>query len=324
MQEPLFLRPVFHQKLWGGRQLERDFDYDLPAGDIGECWVISGHPHGPNQIANGVYKGQLLSDIYITQPELFGHPQMKRFPLLTKILDAEAPLSVQVHPGDEYAAANAHDLGKTECWYVIHAEPGAYLIYGHHAQTKAQLTEMVQKGDWEHLLRKQPVKSGDFVYVPSGTIHALTAGIEVLETQQSSDTTYRLYDWDRVDQVTGKKRALHIQQSLDVITVPFQQPNLHQDSVQCGKSTITELVGPPQSRYFSVFKNDINDTVKYDDRRGPYMLFSVIRGQGTLTVAGKHYSLVKGQHFIIPHDVSTWEISGQMLLISSTPSAKNY
>ena len=131
MTEPLFLKPVFHEKIWGGRRLAEDFNYDIPDGTIGECWAISGHPHGPNVIENGEFKGQLLPDVYAQHPEVFGNPKSKVFPLLTKILDAEASLSVQVHPDNAYAEEHEHELGKTECWYVIHADEGAYLTYGH-------------------------------------------------------------------------------------------------------------------------------------------------------------------------------------------------
>lgn len=324
MQEPLFLKPIFHPKLWGGRKLENDFGYKLPDGNIGECWAISGHSHGPNEVANGPYKGKLLSDLYVTEPQLFGQPQSKRFPLLVKILDAEAALSVQVHPNDEYAQKYENDRGKTECWYVINAEPGAYLIYGHHAKSKAQLEQMIKTGDWNELLRKQPVKTGDFFYVPSGTVHALTKGIEVLETQQSSDITYRIYDWDRVDKRTGKKRSLHIQQSLNVITVPFKMPEVASERTHKGNSIITKLVSPPDSKYFSVFENKINGTVDYHRGRNPFMLYSVISGQGKLEIDGNQYAIAKGQHFIIPNDVLSWNISGNLLLISSTPSPGNY
>ncbi|MCT4486706.1 mannose-6-phosphate isomerase, class I [Levilactobacillus parabrevis] len=324
MQEPLFLKPIFHSKLWGGRKLEKDFGYTLPDGNIGECWAISGHLHGPNEVANGTYKGKLLSDLYVSEPQLFGQPQLKRFPLLIKILDAESALSVQVHPDDDYAEVHENDSGKTECWYVINAEPDAYLIYGHRAKSKEQLAQMIKAGAWNELLRKQPVKAGDFFYVPSGTVHALTKGIEVLETQQSSDVTYRMYDWDRVDKHTGKKRSLHIQQSLDVITVPFEMPKITSKVSHEGDSTITKLVSPPDSKYFSVFENEIKGTVDYHRGKNPFMLYSVIKGQGVLEIGGKQYTIVKGQHFIVPNGVLDWSISGDLLLISSTPSPGNY
>ena len=120
---------------------------------------------------NGSYKGQTLTDVFAAHRELFSNQPGDRFPMLTKILDAKTNLSVQVHPDDEYAAVHEYELGKTECWYVLATEPGAQMIYGHHAQTKAELTEMIDKGEWDKLLRFVPVKPGDFLYVPSGTIH---------------------------------------------------------------------------------------------------------------------------------------------------------
>ncbi|WP_010580802.1 mannose-6-phosphate isomerase, class I [Liquorilactobacillus vini] len=320
MPEPLFLKPVFHEKLWGGRLLAKDFGYQLPAGKIGECWAISGHPHGPNQITNGRFKGQLLPDVYASQPELFGNPGSKVFPLLIKFLDAEASLSVQVHPDNAYAAEHEGELGKTECWYVLHAEPGAYLIYGHHAKTRAELRQMIESGDWEHLLRKKYVKTGDFVFVPSGTIHALNQGIEVIETQQSSDTTYRLYDYDRVDQKTGQKRELHLQQSIDVTAVPFKEPVLKIKTQKVGESTITTLVEPPISPYFSVYKWDVAGELSLTRGQRSYVLASVIAGSGSLEVDGKVYDIKKGTNFILPHDIKEWTLTGNLSLVASNPA----
>ena len=214
------------------------------------------------------------------------------FPLLTKILDAEASLSVQVHPDDEYAAEHEHELGKTECWYVISAEPGSYLTYGHSAKTRSQLKDLIDHQEWGQLFLKRPVKAGDFVYVPSGTIHALNKGIVVLETQQSSDTTYRLYDYDRVDATTGQKRALHLQQATDVTTVPFEEPHLTPVVEHRGSSTITTLVAPPLSPYFTVYKWEVSGELSLIAQR-PYTLVSVIKGQGQLTVDGDAYPLQK-------------------------------
>ena len=154
LRESLFLKPVFHEKIWGGRHLATDFGYQIPEGTIGECWAISGHPHGPNIITNGQYKGQLLPKVYQQHPELFGNPSSSVFPLLTKILDANASLSIQVHPNDAYAEKHEHELGKTECWYVIHAEPGAYLTYGHTAKTRAELIKMIDNHQWAKLVSK--------------------------------------------------------------------------------------------------------------------------------------------------------------------------
>ena len=317
MTEPLFLKPVFHKKIWGGRRLAEDFNYDIPDGTIGECWAISGHPHGPNVIENGEFKGQLLPDVYANHPEVFGNPKSKVFPLLTKILDAEASLSVQVHPDNAYAEEHEHELGKTECWYVIHADEGAYLTYGHTAKTREELKEMINNHEWQKLFDKKPVKTGDFVYVPSGTLHALNKGIVVLETQQSSDTTYRIYDYDRVDKKTGKKRDLHLKQSIDVTTVPFKEPELHITSEKIGNSEVTTLITQPDSPFFSVYKWDVNGKLTRKHEHGSYTLMSVIDGEGTLTADGKTYPLKKGVHLLMPATIDEWQLDGKMLIIAS-------
>ncbi|WP_125707163.1 mannose-6-phosphate isomerase, class I [Companilactobacillus zhongbaensis] len=322
MSEPLFLKPVFHQKLWGGRKLESAFGYDLPDGNIGECWAISGHPHGRSMVENGELAGQYVDDLWKDHKELFGDPKGEVFPLLTKILDAEASLSVQVHPDNEYAEKHEHELGKTECWYVIDAEPGSYLIYGHHAKTKEQLDSMIESGDWDHLLRKVPVKTGDFFYVPSGTVHALNKGIMVLETQQSSDTTYRLYDYDRVEKSTGKKRELHIKQSEDTIMVPHEDPKLNIVKRSEGKNEFTTFVQPPVSPYFAVYRWQIKEPAVFNHEIGKYTLVSVIDGTGLLTIDGNDYKLAKGQHFIIPATVSQWTLDGVDLDVIASESGE--
>ena len=168
MQEPMFLKPVFQEKIWGGSRLKSVFGFDIPNDKIGEDWAISAHPHGVSVVENGEFKGQKLDDLWKEHKELFGHPTEPVFPLLIKILDAEDELSVQVHPDDAYGMKHEGELGKTECWYIIDAEPGAEIIYGHHAKTREELAEMIKEGRWDDLLKKVPVKKGDFFYVPSG------------------------------------------------------------------------------------------------------------------------------------------------------------
>lgn len=319
MAEPLFMKPVFHEKIWGGRKLAEDFNYQIPDGKIGECWAISGHPHGSTMIKNGLYKGQMLPAVYQQHPELFGNPKGQTFPLLVKILDAEDNLSVQVHPDDAYAKEHGQSRGKTECWYIISAEPGAEMIYGHNAKTKQQLAEMVHDGDWEHLLNKLPVKSGDFIFAPAGTVHALNEGIVALETQQSSDTTYRLYDYDRVDAKTGQKRPLHLQQAIDTATVPFVMSKLNPEVEHVGKSTITTLVSPPVAKAFTVWKWQINGDLHRSRGSNPYLCCSVIKGEGVIMVEGEMYPLKPGDHFILTSDIADWTMSGDLLMIASAP-----
>ena len=178
---------------------------------------------------------------------------------------------------------------------------------------------MIEKGAWEQLLRKVPVKEGDFLYVPSGTIHAIGAGIMVLETQQSSDTTYRLYDFDRVDQKTGQKRELHLKQSIEVTNVPHVDPVLNRQEYQVGDAKITRFVA---TEFFAIYKWQLDGQADLSRQDALYTLVSVLDGQGSLIVDGQTYPLKKGMHFILPNDVKNWRLSGQMMLIASEPGKK--
>lgn len=317
MQEPLFLKPVFQEKIWGGSRLRTVFGFDIPNDKIGEDWAISAHPHGVSVVENGSFKGWKLDDLWKEHKELFGHPTEPVFPLLIKILDAEDDLSVQVHPDDAYGMAHEGELGKTECWYIIDAEPGAEIIYGHHAKTREELAEMIQDSRWDDLLKKVPVKKGDFFYVPSGTIHAIGKGIMILETQQSSDTTYRVYDYDRKDD-QGNTRELHIQQSVDVTTVPAKAPELQIKEIRQGNSSIVTYV---ETEFFNVYEWDIKGITSFK-KQAPYTLMTVIDGAGELVIGNQTYSLEKGTSAILPSDITEWKVQGELSIIASEPGKK--
>ena len=317
MQEPLFLKPVFQEKIWGGSRLRTVFGFDIPNDKIGEDWAISAHPHGVSVVENGPFKGWKLDDLWKEHKELFGHPTEPVFPLLIKILDAEDDLSVQVHPDDAYGMAHEGELGKTECWYIIDAEPGAEIIYGHHAKTREELAEMIQDSRWDDLLKKVPVKKGDFFYVPSGTIHAIGKGIMILETQQSSDTTYRVYDYNRKDD-QGNTRELHIQQSVDVTTVPAKAPELQIKEIRQGNSSIVTYV---ETEFFNVYEWDIKGITSFK-KQAPYTLMTVIDGAGELVIGNQTYSLEKGTSAILPSDITEWKVQGELSIIASEPGKK--
>ncbi|WEG73759.1 mannose-6-phosphate isomerase, class I [Vagococcus intermedius] len=318
MEQPLFLAPVFQEKIWGGDKLNTVFGYDLPEGKIGECWAISAHKNGTCHVENGPYKGKKLDELWANNRELFGNAEGDVFPLLTKILDANDDLSVQVHPDDSYGLKHEGELGKTECWYVIDAEEGAEIIYGHHATSREELSQMIEEGRWDDLLRRIKVKKGDFFHVPSGTIHAIGAGIMILETQQSSDTTYRVYDYDRKGD-DGQTRELHIKQSVDVTTVPHHDPKLAIKQTNLGNSSITEYVRTP---FFNVYEWLISGVTTFKQQAN-YTLVSVLEGAGHLVLTdGKEeysYDLAKGSHFILPNQIKSWRLEGDMQLIASEP-----
>ena len=314
MSQPLFLQSVMQEKIWGGTRLRDEFGYEIPSDHVGEYWAISAHPHGVSVVKNGPYAGMGLNQLYTEHRELFGNRPEPVFPLLTKILDANDWLSVQVHPDDAYGMEHEGELGKTECWYIIAADEGAEIIYGHHAQSKEELRQMIEAKEWDDLLARVPVKAGDFFYVPSGTMHAIGSGILILETQQSSDTTYRVYDFDRKDD-QGNLRELHIEQSIDVLNLgapansrPVEEKVDHLSS--------TLLVA---NDFFGVHKWVVNGEVRFE-KTHDYSLLSVLSGQGSLQVDGKDYPIQKGSHFILPSDVESWTLEGQGLeLIVSHP-----
>lgn len=318
--KPIFLKPYFRPKIWGGRKLETVLNYNIPQGQVGEAWVISGYNDAASIVESGSLKGQPLNKVYENHPEIFGNPSNKKFPLLIKFLDANDNLSVQVHPDDEYARVHENDSGKTECWYILDAEPGAKLIYGHHAENKSELRNYIENNKWQELFRYVPVKKGDFLYVPAGTVHALTKGILAIETQQSSDVTYRLYDWDRVDHKTGKKRELHLRQSLDTIRVPHVDPKLNIKEVLKDDAKIKILAQPPFSPHFYLWQIDVNGNFDWELANHPYMLVSVIKGQGKFIVDHIEYEIKLGSNFIIPNDAKEFKFIGKNLrLVISAP-----
>ncbi|MFY0999564.1 mannose-6-phosphate isomerase, class I [Streptococcus sp. AD045-1] len=314
MSEPLFLQSVMQEKIWGGTRLRDEFGYEIPSDKVGEYWAISAHPHGVSTIKNGRFAGTGLDQLYAEHRELFGNSGEPVFPLLTKILDANDWLSVQVHPDDHYAMEHEGELGKTECWYVIAAEEGAEIIYGHNAKSREELRQQIEKKEWDKLLTKVPVKAGDFFYVPSGTIHAIGSGILILETQQSSDTTYRVYDFDRKD-AKGNLRELHLEKSIDVLNIGAPA-NSRPVTLKADDLTSTLLVA---SDFFAVYKWEVSGKVDIE-KTAAYLLVSVLAGRGVLTVDGETYPIAKGDHFILPSDVEAWTFEGQDLeMIVSHP-----
>ena len=229
---PLTFTPVFKDYIWGGRNLER-LGRALPEGIIAESWEIAGHNDGTSLVDNGYWTGKKLTEVHTELGlDLIGHnnawaQERGKFPLLIKILDANRPLSVQVHPDDDYALANeGNELGKTEMWVVLQAKPGAELILGVKAGTTPQnFRAGIESGALEPYLHSLPVKVGDHVCVPAGTLHAIMDGLLIAEIQQNSNTTYRVYDWNCLG-ADGQARPLHVDKALDVINFEQVEPGI--------------------------------------------------------------------------------------------------
>lgn len=231
---PLLFRPVLKDYLWGGRNLASRLGRALPAdGVIAESWEIAAHEDGASVVENGPYAGQTLTQVHAALGiDLIGTNNAwaqarGKFPLLIKLLDAAAPLSVQVHPDDAYALAHeGNELGKSEMWVVLHAEPDAELIVGVAAGvTREAFRQAIAENRLEPFLHRLPVRAGDHVCVPAGTLHAIMGGLLIAEIQQNSNTTYRVYDWGRVG-ADGKGRPLHVEQALAVIDFDRVAPQI--------------------------------------------------------------------------------------------------
>ncbi|MGI6108132.1 MAG: type I phosphomannose isomerase catalytic subunit [Lachnospiraceae bacterium] len=310
--ELIFLKPVFKQMIWGGNRLRTDFGYDIPGDNTGECWAIGAHPNGDCEIAEGRYAGKTLSELWRDHRELFGNLPGDRFPLLIKIIDAKNDLSIQVHPDDAYAKEHENgSLGKMECWYILDAQPGQTIVIGHNAKNHEEVRSMIEGHRWSEFIREIPCRKGDFFQINPGTVHAIKGGTLILETQQNSDITYRVYDYDRLQ--NGKPRQLHVQQSIDVIRAPFHPEDAvtERTSEKVQDAVIETLVTCPR---YQVQKTELNGTLTRE-WEAPFVNLSVLEGEGT--IEGK--PVKKGVHLIIPYHYGPVEMKGRMMMITSTP-----
>ena len=310
----IFPAPIFHEKIWGGRKLATDFGYEIPDGPIGECWAISAHPNGDCVVSGGAWDGMHLSELWDQHRELFGNVEGDRFPLLVKIIDAKDHLSVQVHPDDAYAAEHENgSLGKRECWYVLAVDPGTKIVIGQRAHDRAELAQMIEEGRWDDMLNLVPCHVGDFFPIEPGTVHAIQGGTLILETQQSSDVTYRVYDYDRV-QNDGSTRELHIQQSLDVVDYGMEAP-------ASGEVTAPEVDGVTELMECPNFVVDRVRVVgeKNVEQEWPFLCVSVIEGSGTVSAseAGVEHEIARGTHFLAPAGCGELRFTGDMTLVTS-------
>jgi len=314
---PLTFEPVFRDYIWGGRNLETKLGRDLPPGPVAESWEISAHPSSPTRVDNGPLAGQTLPQVLdLLQLDLVGsrsQPMLERgkFPLLVKLLDANKPLSVQVHPDDQYAARHEDgELGKTEMWYILHAEPEAHLIYGlKDGVTPDDFRQALEDGALAACLHRLPVKAGDAIFIPSGSLHAVLEGILLAEIQQNSDTTYRVYDWNRVGD-DGKPRELHIDKAMDVINFdqvepgPYS-PQLLEDSPGLRREMITS------SAYFNVEKVSFGQagaTFKGECDGHTFEIWGAMSGQSRVNWAGQPLELPGVRFTLLPAALGPFEI----------------
>ncbi len=308
MNDIIRLEPVFKNMIWGGEKLEKEFGYTIPSNTTGECWAISAHKNGDCIIKNGDYAGRPLSWLWDNHRELFGEASGRVFPLLVKIIDAKADLSIQVHPDDAYALEKENGaLGKTECWYILDCDEDGEIIVGHNAKNQEELRNMISENRFMDLIRVLPIKKGDFFQIEPGTVHAIKKGTLLLETQQNSDITYRLYDYDRLEQ--GKPRELHIDKSIDVIRCPHTDSDISrkqesnpdydvEELIACSSYTVTRLIIHGEQEFRQEYK---------------FLNVSITDGSGWID----GHPIIKGDHFILPYGYGSYVLKGNMELILS-------
>ncbi len=313
MQSILVLEPIFKEMIWGATKLHDSFGFELPSDKTGEAWVVSAHPEGDARISNGELKGQTLSEVYKNNRSLFGNGKNMKFPLMIKIIDANQDLSVQVHPNDEYAAIYENSYGKTECWYVLDCPKETKMVMGHHAKTKLELRELIDKEEFDQLMNVITIKPKDFFFIPSGMIHAICSGTLIYEVQQNSNITYRVYDYHRTDD-QGNPRALHLDKAMDVTTVPQGIAEVHPQYTQNGSLSVTRFV---ECEYFSLSKIECADAGKYVYNEA-YIIVGCIEGSGNVN----GIEVKKGTHFIVLNGQDTLTIEGAMTLMISIPNEK--
>lgn len=309
MQKVLILEGKFLEKIWGGQRLKSEFAYPIEGENIGEYWAISAMESYPSIVTNGKLKGENLKDTYKNYGQLFGNSNDKELPLLVKIIDAKDDLSIQVHPDDQMAVKIENSLGKSECWYILN-ENESSIIYGIKAKNKEQAIKLIDEEKWDELLKEVKVNKDDFFYVPAGTVHAIKKGCLILEIQQASDLTYRLYDYDRTDK-NGKMRELHLEKSKEAIKI-----NELDNKKEIEKFDTYQKTDLTANEFFQVRKYQIKSKTKLK-RENPYLLEAVIEGSGKLIVDEEIYPIKKGDFFILTNEVDDYYFDGDVTVVES-------
>ena len=286
-QQPLKFEPLFMERIWGGRRLETLYGKRLPAGaPIGESWEIVDRPEAQSVVQDGPWRGRTLHDLWLNhRREVFGEvADAPRFPLLIKLLDAQDKLSLQVHPPPQVAAELAGEP-KTECWYIAEAAPGAELYVGIKPDSSpTAFQEAVTKGNAEEHVHRLAVTSGDTMFLPSGRLHAIGAGNVIVEVQQNSDTTYRVFDWNRTD-ADGIARTLHVEESLRSINFDDRAPALVRPE---GEALV-------RHELFELEKWELREP-RHGAARGEFAIVCCL--SGAVECAGA--SIAPGEFFLLP------------------------
>lgn len=318
MLYPLKFKPIYKERIWGGRKIETAFGKKLPAGEkIGESWELSGVDGDISVVSNGQLKGnnlQELTEIYMG--DLVGDKVFEKygeeFPLLIKLIDADDNLSIQVHPDDKLAAERHNSFGKTEMWYVVGHEAGAELYLGFNQPVdKEKYLEYLKAGKLAELLTAYKVQDGDSFFIPAGTIHAIGKGLLIAEIQQTSDITYRVFDWNRVDPKTGQGRELHTELALDAIEYKSRSDYKTVAAPKVNAPVTLEKCPYFQTNSLIVDGETVRDYAALDS----FVIYICLEGNLELAYEGGVETMKKGETVLVPAELNEITLKGKGKLL---------
>lgn len=311
---PIVFKPILKNRIWGGTKLKTCLGKQIESGGVGESWELSGVDNDVSVVANGAYSGMSLDQLLAKYPqEMLGKRIFDRFkyqfPLLFKFLDAKEDLSIQLHPSNELALKRHHSFGKTEMWYVMKADPGSRVVVDFKEGVKEEdyLYHLNEK-TLPSILNEIEVKQGDVFFIKTGTVHAIGKGVLLAEIQQTSDITYRVYDWDRVD-ANGKSRELHVDMALEAINYNKKESVI---SYSKAINSDNEVVTCP---YFTVNYIPLNGTFVKQNNMDCFVVYVCADGECVFTIEGHAYSYKKGDTILVPASVETIKIEGEATLL---------
>lgn len=307
---PLKFTPIFKYRIWAGEKLKTELGKEYSEENIGESWEISDVSGDETIVAEGFFKGKSLRELIVQfKSEFVGEAVYDKFgeefPLLIKFIDAKTQLSIQVHPNNEVAKKRHKSLGKNEMWYVMQADKNAELVVGLEKKiNKNEFDAHLKNNTILDVLHHENVKKGDTFYIPAGRIHAIGAGVLLAEIQQTSNITYRIYDYDRVDTKTGEKRELHNDMAIDVIDYEVQDS--HKTMYSLEENISKELVHSP---FFKANILEINSTIEKDySSIDSFVIFMCVEGVMDLLYEGEVYTINNGETLLLPASINKVEL----------------
>lgn len=317
--EILSLYPTLKETIWGGRTLIDDYGFETDGDNAAEAWLLSCHKDGPSFVLNGEYKGKTLSEVIGAEGKVVlgtNNRDIRDFPVLIKIIDARDKLSVQVHPDDDYAYKYENENGKTEAWYVLKCDEGASLIYGvNHDMEREEFAAAIENGTLLDDVNVVPVKPGDVVFIPSGMLHAIGEGILLAEVQQSSNSTYRVFDYMRRDK-NGNLRELHVKKAVDVMNLSVTDVNFSAEGSpeKTGDALKTYLTG---CQYFKMTRVELDGAYTDTADETSFVSLLVLDGEGKITSADGEIALKKGSSIFIPAAKGEYTVSGKLEILET-------